>query len=176
MDENASLILTALAQGAAQAALDVVLEAHALDPASHAEALRHQLQAASLVDDPPPLLDRGRHPLSMESDPTADPSQIGREARGVIGQTVIGASVIYGPIYGSVTILQGQREVAAAVEALGQGQAPRRDSTHAPAADPGQADGLQQGDGLPLDIRPQRDVSPGPAEGLAATYAYCVKA
>lgn len=53
MDENASLILTALAQGASQAAVDVALEAHALDPASHAEALRHQLQAASLVDDPP---------------------------------------------------------------------------------------------------------------------------
>jgi hypothetical protein len=40
----------------------------------------------------------------MAPDPPAAPTQIGQEARGVIGQTVIGATVIYG----SVTIIQGQ--------------------------------------------------------------------
>ena len=40
----------------------------------------------------------------MEPDPPAAPTQIGQEARGVIGQWVIGATVIYGP----VTFIQGQ--------------------------------------------------------------------
>jgi hypothetical protein len=49
----------------------------------------------------------------MAQKPPATPIQIGQEAKGVIGQTVIGATVIYG----SVTIIQGQQLPASDVSA-----------------------------------------------------------
>jgi hypothetical protein len=42
----------------------------------------------------------------MEPEIPARSAQIGQDARGVIGKTVIGATVIYGSV-GSVTIIQG---------------------------------------------------------------------
>ena len=70
----------------------------------------------------------------MAPDPPAAPTQIGQEARGVIGQTVIGATVIYG----SVTIIQGQagqRVPSAQQVASGQPEPGSRPEGDAPAAD-----------------------------------------
>jgi hypothetical protein len=107
-----TLILTALAQGAAKAATDVVpdvykslrellkqrfagkptaelmLQEHAADPATYEAPLRKQLEQAALADDPivlalaRELLDR------LGSTPAAPTIEIGRSAKGNIGQTM----------------------------------------------------------------------------------------
>jgi hypothetical protein len=117
MDDNTALILSALAQGAARAALDVVPDAyaglrellrkrlagqptaelvlheHAKDPAPHAAALAHQLKIAALVDDPEVLA--LTHELLVQLGSTLSPTiEIGRGAKGIIGQTVSGATIV----------------------------------------------------------------------------------
>ncbi len=117
MDANSALILQALAQGAAKAALDVVPDAymglrellrrrlagqttaelvlheHAKDPAAHAAALAHQLKLASLVDDPEVLALSQELLRELGSAPAAT-IEIGRNAKGIIGQTVSGATIV----------------------------------------------------------------------------------
>ena len=117
MDANSALILQALAQGAAKAALDVVPDAymglrellrrrlagqptaelvlheHAKNPAAHAAALAHQLQLASLVDDPDVLALAQELLRELDTAPAAK-IEIGRNAKGIIGQTVSGATIV----------------------------------------------------------------------------------
>lgn len=112
-----NLILTALAQGAAKAATDVVpdaykslrglltqrfagkptaelvLQEHAADPATYEAPLRKQLEQAALADDPQ-VLDLARELLERLGPPPAPTFEIGRGAKGIIGQTVIGATIV----------------------------------------------------------------------------------
>ena len=70
-----------------------LLRDHACDPASHGAALAHQLQLASLADDPEVLA--LAHALLRElGAPPAPTIEIGRGAKGIIGQTVSGATIV----------------------------------------------------------------------------------
>jgi hypothetical protein len=112
-----TLILMALAQGAAKAATDVVpdaykslrdllkqrlagkptaelvLQEHAADPATYEAPLRKQLEQAALADDPE-VLALARELLERLGTPSAPTIEIGRGAKGIIGQTVSGATIV----------------------------------------------------------------------------------
>jgi len=87
----------------------------------------------------------------MEREPPATSTQIGQDARGVIGQTVIGATVIYG----SVTIIQGS-------------QAPVSEVTAGPAAAVGPAatDGPAAAIGTAASAPTPVEEGPNPYQGL----------
>jgi hypothetical protein len=112
-----TLILTALAQGAAKAATDVVpdaykslrellkqrfagkptgelvLQEHAADPATYEAPLRKQLEQAALADDPE-VLALARELLERLGPPSGPTVEIGRNGKGIIGQNVIGATIV----------------------------------------------------------------------------------
>jgi hypothetical protein len=112
-----TLILTALAQGAAKAATEVVpdaykslrgllkqrfagkptaelvLQEHAADPATYEAPLRKQLELAALADDPE-VLALARELLERLGCPPGPTFEIGRNGKGIIGQTVIGATIV----------------------------------------------------------------------------------
>ena len=113
-----TLIVTALVQGAAKAATDVVpdaykglrellrkrfagqpaaemvLEEHASDPPTYEAPLRKQLEQASLADDPE-VLALARQLLEQLGAPAPAPGmEIGRGAKGIIGQTVNNATIV----------------------------------------------------------------------------------
>ena len=89
----------------------------------------------------------------MEREPPATSTQIGQDASGVIGQTVIGATVIYG----SVTIIQGS-------------QAPVSEDTAGPAAAVGTAatDGPAATDDTTPSALSPAEQGPNPYQGLLA--------
>jgi hypothetical protein len=113
-----TLIVTALAQGAAKAATDVVpdaykgfrellrkrfvgkpaaemvLEEHASDPQTYEAPLRKQLEQAALAEDSE-VLALALQLLEQLGAPTAAPAiEIGRGAKGIIGQTVSKATIV----------------------------------------------------------------------------------
>ena len=113
-----SLIVMALAQGAAKAATDVVpdayrglrellqnrfagkpsaemvLQEHAGDPDTYEAPLRKQLQEAELADDPQ-VLALARTLLEQLGTGDVSPTlEIGRGSKGIIGQTVSGATIV----------------------------------------------------------------------------------
>ena len=112
-----SLIVTALVQGAAKAATDVVpdaykglrelvrerfagkpaaemvLEEHASDPQTYEAPLRKQLEQAALAEDPE-VLALARQLLEQLGAPAAPSIEIGRGAKGIIGQTVSNATIV----------------------------------------------------------------------------------
>jgi hypothetical protein len=113
-----SLIVMALAQGAAKAATDVVpdayrglrellqkrfagkpsaemvLQEHAVDPDTYDAPLRKQLQQAELADDPQ-VLALARNLLKQLGTTDFSPTlEIGHGAKGIIGQTVSGATIV----------------------------------------------------------------------------------
>ena len=112
-----TLILTALAQGAAKAATEVVpdaykslrellkqrfagkptgelvLQEHAADPSTYEAPLRKQLEQAALADDPE-VLALARDLLERLGTPPAPTFEIGRNGIGIIGQNVIGATIV----------------------------------------------------------------------------------
>ena len=112
-----TLIITALVQGAAKAATDVVpdaykglrellrkrfagkpaaemvLQEHASDPQTYEAPLRKQLEQAALAEDPE-VLALARQLLDQLGAPTAPAFEIGRGAKGIIGQTVTNATIV----------------------------------------------------------------------------------
>ncbi len=113
-----TLIVTALVQGAAKAAIDVVpdaykglrvllskrfvgkpaaemvLQEHATDPQTYEAPLRKQLEQAALADDPE-VLALSRQLLEQLGAPAAASAiEIGRGAKGIIGQTVSNAAIV----------------------------------------------------------------------------------
>ena len=113
-----TMIVTALMQGAAKAATDVapdaykglrellhkrfaakptaemVLEEHASDPQTYEAPLRKQLEQAALAEDQE-VLAIARQLLEQLGEAPAAPSiEIGREAKGIIGQTISNATII----------------------------------------------------------------------------------
>ena len=112
-----SLIVTALVQGAAKAATDVVpdaykglrellgkrfagkpaaelvLEEHASDPQTYEAPLRKQLEQAALAEDLE-VLALARQLLEQLGSPAAPANEIGRGAKGIIGQTVSKATIV----------------------------------------------------------------------------------
>jgi hypothetical protein len=112
-----TLIVTALVQGAAKAATDVVpdaykglrellrkrfagkpaaelvLEEHASDPQTYEAPLRKQLEQAALAEDAE-VLTMARQLLAQLGAPAAPAIEIGRGARGIIGQTVTNATIV----------------------------------------------------------------------------------
>jgi hypothetical protein len=112
-----TLIIMALVQGAAKAATDVVpdaykgllellrkrfagkpaaemvLEEHASDPQSYEAPLRKQLEQAALVEDPE-VLALAQQLLEQLGSPVAPAIEIGRGAKGIIGQTVTNATIV----------------------------------------------------------------------------------
>jgi hypothetical protein len=115
-----TLILTALAQGTAKAATDVVpdaykalrdllkkrfagkpaaemvLQEHAVDPVTYEAPMRKQLELAVLSKDPEVLaLARQLLEQVATTTTTATPViEIGRGARGIIGQNISGATIV----------------------------------------------------------------------------------
>lgn len=112
-----TLIVTALVQGAAKAATDMVpdaykglrellrqrfagkpaaekvLEEHAADPQTYEAPLRKQLEQSALAEDPE-VLALARQLLEQLGAP-ADPAiEIGRGSKGIIGQTVTNATIV----------------------------------------------------------------------------------
>lgn len=109
-----TLIVTALVQGAAKAATDVVpdaykglrdllrkrfagkpaaemvLEEHASDPQTYEAPLRKQLEQAALAQDPE-VLALARQLLEQLGAPSIE---IGRGSKGIIGQTVSNATIV----------------------------------------------------------------------------------
>lgn len=118
MDDNTSLILTALAQGAAKAAIDVVpdaykglrellhqrfagqpaaevvLQAHAADPVTYGAVLRQKLRETALADDPQVLALARELLMQLGAAPATPRIEIGRGSKGIIGQSVSGASIV----------------------------------------------------------------------------------
>jgi hypothetical protein len=113
-----TLIMTALVQGAAKAATDIVpdaykglqdllrkrfadkpatemlLEEHATDPLSYNAPLRKQLEQAALAEDSE-VLTLARQLLEQLGTPAAAPGiEIGRGAKGIIGREVINATFV----------------------------------------------------------------------------------
>ncbi|MFM9104605.1 MAG: hypothetical protein ACKOPS_26165 [Cyanobium sp.] len=113
-----TLIVTALVQGAAKAATDVVpdaykclrdllrqrfagkpaaemvLEEHASDPQTYASPLRKQLEQAALAEDGE-VLALARQLLEQLGPTAAAPTiEIGRGAKGIIGQTLSNATIV----------------------------------------------------------------------------------
>ena len=113
-----TLIVTALVQGAAKAATEVapdaykglrellrkrfagkpaaemVLEEHASNPQTYEAPLRKQLEEAVLAEDPE-VLALARQLLEQLGAPSATPGiEIGRGAKGIIGQTVNNATIV----------------------------------------------------------------------------------
>ena len=112
-----TLIVTALVQGAAKAATDVVpdaykglrellrkrfagkpaaelvLEEHASDPQTYEAPLRKQLEQAALAEDAE-VLTMARQLLAQLGAPAAPAIDIGRGAKGIIGQTVTNATIV----------------------------------------------------------------------------------
>ena len=113
-----SLIVTALVQGAAKAAADVVpdaytglrellrkrfagkpaaelvLEEHAADPQTYEAPLRKQLEQAAVAEDAE-VLALARQLLEQLGAAAAAPAiEIGRGAKGIIGQTVTNATIV----------------------------------------------------------------------------------
>jgi hypothetical protein len=112
-----TLILTALMQGAAKAATDVVpdaykglgellskrfagkpaaemvLEEYASDPQTYEAPLRKHLEQASLAEDRE-VLALARQLLAQLGDSAAPSIEIGSGARGIIGQTVSNATIV----------------------------------------------------------------------------------
>jgi hypothetical protein len=112
-----SLIITALVQGAAKAATDVVPDAyrglrellrkrfagkpaaemvfqeHASDPQTYEAPLRKQLEQAALAEDPE-VMALARQLLDQLGAPVAPAIEIGRGAKGIIGQTVTNATIV----------------------------------------------------------------------------------
>jgi hypothetical protein len=115
-----TLILTALAQGTAKAATDVVpdaykalrdllkkrfagkpaaemvLQEHAVDPVTYEAPMRKQLELAVLSKDPE-VLALARQLLEQVATTTTTATrviEIGRGARGIIGQNISGATIV----------------------------------------------------------------------------------
>jgi len=112
-----TLIVTALVQGAAKAATDlvpdaykglqellrqrfagkpaagIVLDEHASDPQTYEAPLRKQLEQAALAQDPE-VLALARQLLEQLKAPAAPSIEIGRNAKGIIGQTVSNATIV----------------------------------------------------------------------------------
>ena len=112
-----TLIITALVQGAAKAATEVVPDAykglrellrkrfagkptaemvlaeHASDPQTYEAPLRKQLEQAALAEDPE-VLALARQLLEQLGAPAAPSIEIGRGAKGIIGQTVSSATIV----------------------------------------------------------------------------------
>ena len=113
-----TLIVTALVQGAAKAATDVVpdaymglrellrkrfagkpaaemvFEEHASDPQTYEATMRKQLEQAALAEDQE-VLALARQLLEQLGAPAASPGiEIGRGAKGIIGQTVSNAAIV----------------------------------------------------------------------------------
>lgn len=113
-----TIILTALAQGAAKAATDVVpdaykalrellkkrfagkpaaemvLQEHAADPATYEAPMRKQLELAVLSKDPEVLALACRLLEQMATTSATPVVEIGRGARGIIGQNISGATIV----------------------------------------------------------------------------------
>jgi hypothetical protein len=112
-----TLIVTALVQGAAKAATDVVpdaykglrellrkrfagkpaaemvLEEHASDPQTYEAPLRKQLKQAALAEDSE-VLAMARQLLEQLDAPAAPAIEIGRGGKGIIAQTVSNATIV----------------------------------------------------------------------------------
>ena len=115
--DSTTLIITALVQGAAKAATDVVpdaykglrellrqrfagkpgaemvLDGHASDPQTYVAPLRKQLEQAALAEDEE-VLALARQLLEQLAAPAAPSIEIGRGAKGIIGQTVSSATIV----------------------------------------------------------------------------------
>ncbi|MFN6338611.1 MAG: hypothetical protein ACK41W_07795 [Cyanobacteriota bacterium] len=84
-----TLIITALVQGAAK----IVFQEHASDPQTYEAPLRKQLEQAALAEDPQ-VLALARQLLEQLGAPAAPAIEIGRGAKGIIGQTVTNATIV----------------------------------------------------------------------------------
>jgi hypothetical protein len=113
-----TLIVTALVQGAAKAATDVVpdaykglrellqkrfagkptaemvLQEHASDPVTYQAPLRKQLEQAALADDPEVLALARQLLEQLGASATVPVIEIGHGAKGIIGQTVSNSTIV----------------------------------------------------------------------------------
>jgi hypothetical protein len=72
---------------------ELVLQEHAADPATYEAPLRKQLEQAALADDPE-VLALARELLERLGPPSGPTVEIGRNGIGIIGQNVIGATIV----------------------------------------------------------------------------------
>ena len=78
---------------AGKPAAELVLEEHASDPQTYEAPLRKQLEQAALAEDAE-VLTMARQLLAQLGAPAAPAIDIGRGAKGIIGQTVTNATIV----------------------------------------------------------------------------------